>query len=176
MEGIVADCTPLCLNFLWRSPENRSSSCSQPNSRVQSSRSKHPTWVFGYIIRFPGTDKLILIQDGYRYRMQGLTLVVQICWHCSPFQHPVLRVRQVSSFVKLWCTRTLLSPRRGPGDFDSYALCLPFVLSYLAHFLLEIIHVLSLDMNFMVAPRISNIKHFIVQLMHTNYKILRLLK
>ena len=31
-------------------------------------------------------------------------------------------------------------------------------------------------MNFMVAPCINNIKHFIVQLMHTNYKILRLLK
>jgi len=31
-------------------------------------------------------------------------------------------------------------------------------------------------MNFMVAPRINNIKHFIVQLMHTNYKLLRLLK
>ena len=30
--------------------------------------------------------------------------------------------------------------------------------------------------NFMVAACISNIKHFIVQLMHTNYKILRLLK
>jgi len=29
---------------------------------------------------------------------------------------------------------------------------------------------------FMVSPCISNIKHFIVQLMHTNYKILRLLK
>jgi hypothetical protein len=28
----------------------------------------------------------------------------------------------------------------------------------------------------MVAPGISNIKHFIVQLMHTNYKNLRLLK
>ena len=28
----------------------------------------------------------------------------------------------------------------------------------------------------MVAPCIDNIKHFIVQLMHTNYKILRLLK
>ena len=31
-------------------------------------------------------------------------------------------------------------------------------------------------LNFMVAQCISNIKHFIVQLMHTNYKILRLLK
>ena len=30
--------------------------------------------------------------------------------------------------------------------------------------------------NFMVAPCISNNKPFIVQLMHTNYKILRLLK
>ena len=30
--------------------------------------------------------------------------------------------------------------------------------------------------NFMVAPCINNIKHFIVQIMHTNYKILRLLK
>jgi len=29
--------------------------------------------------------------------------------------------------------------------------------------------------NFMVAPCINNTKHFIVQLMHTNYKILRLL-
>ena len=33
-----------------------------------------------------------------------------------------------------------------------------------------------LSMNFMVAPCINNIKHFIVQLMNTNYKILRLLK
>jgi len=32
------------------------------------------------------------------------------------------------------------------------------------------------NLNFMVAPCINNIKHFIVQLMHTNYKILRLLK
>jgi len=32
------------------------------------------------------------------------------------------------------------------------------------------------EMNFMVAPCIVNIKHFIVQLMHTNYKIFRLLK
>ena len=32
------------------------------------------------------------------------------------------------------------------------------------------------EMNFMIAPCISNIKHFIVQLMHTNYKILLLLK
>ena len=32
------------------------------------------------------------------------------------------------------------------------------------------------SMNFMVAPRINDIKHLIVQLMHTNYKILRLLK
>ena len=32
------------------------------------------------------------------------------------------------------------------------------------------------NLNFMVAPCISNIKHFIVQLMHTNYKIRRLLK
>jgi len=31
-------------------------------------------------------------------------------------------------------------------------------------------------MNFMVAPCINNIRHFIVQLMHTNYKIIRLLK
>jgi hypothetical protein len=31
-------------------------------------------------------------------------------------------------------------------------------------------------MNFMVPPCINNIKHFIVQLMHTNYKILRKLK
>ena len=31
-------------------------------------------------------------------------------------------------------------------------------------------------MNFMVAPCISNIKHFVVQQTHTNYKILRLLK
>ena len=30
--------------------------------------------------------------------------------------------------------------------------------------------------NFTVAPCINNIKHFIVQLMHTNYKILRLLE
>jgi len=30
--------------------------------------------------------------------------------------------------------------------------------------------------DFVVAPCISNIKQFIVQLMHTNYKILRLLK
>jgi len=30
--------------------------------------------------------------------------------------------------------------------------------------------------NFMVAMCINNIKHFIVQLMHTNHKILRLLK
>jgi len=30
-------------------------------------------------------------------------------------------------------------------------------------------------MNFMVAPCINNIKHFIVQLTHTNDKILRLL-
>jgi len=34
----------------------------------------------------------------------------------------------------------------------------------------------SSSMNFMVAPCISNIKHFIVQLMHTDYKILKLLK
>ena len=34
----------------------------------------------------------------------------------------------------------------------------------------------QLTMNFMVAPYINNVKHFIVQLMHTNYKILRLLK
>jgi len=32
------------------------------------------------------------------------------------------------------------------------------------------------NMNFRVAPCINNIKHFIFQLMHTNYKILRLLK
>ena len=32
------------------------------------------------------------------------------------------------------------------------------------------------SMDFMVAPGIGNIKHFIVQLMHTNYKIIRLLK
>jgi hypothetical protein len=31
-------------------------------------------------------------------------------------------------------------------------------------------------MNFMFAPCIDNIKHFIVQLIHRNYKILRLLK
>jgi len=31
-------------------------------------------------------------------------------------------------------------------------------------------------LNFMAAPCINNIKHFIFQLMHTNYKILRLLK
>ena len=31
-------------------------------------------------------------------------------------------------------------------------------------------------MNFTVAPCINNIKHFIVQQMHTNYKTLRLLK
>jgi len=35
---------------------------------------------------------------------------------------------------------------------------------------------LAVKLNFMVAPCISNIKHHIVQLMHTNYKILRLLK
>jgi len=33
-----------------------------------------------------------------------------------------------------------------------------------------------LMMNFMVAPCNNNIKHFIVQLMHTNYKIFRSLK
>ena len=31
-------------------------------------------------------------------------------------------------------------------------------------------------LNFMVAPCFSNITHFIVQLVHTNDKILRLLK
>jgi len=31
-------------------------------------------------------------------------------------------------------------------------------------------------MYFMVAPCINNIKHFIVQLMHTNCRILRVLK
>jgi len=35
---------------------------------------------------------------------------------------------------------------------------------------------LSILMNFMVALCHNNIKHFIVQLMHSNYKILRLLK
>jgi len=30
--------------------------------------------------------------------------------------------------------------------------------------------------DLMVAPCINNIRHFIVQLMHTNYKIFRLLK
>ena len=34
----------------------------------------------------------------------------------------------------------------------------------------------TMNMNFMVEPCINNIKHFIVQLIHTNYKILRLLK
>ena len=34
----------------------------------------------------------------------------------------------------------------------------------------------KVSLNFTVAPCINNIKHFIVQLMHTNYKILRLLK
>ena len=34
----------------------------------------------------------------------------------------------------------------------------------------------SMCTNFTDAPRINNIKHFIVQPMHTNYKILRLLK
>jgi len=33
----------------------------------------------------------------------------------------------------------------------------------------------TLSINLMVAPCINNIKHFIVQLMHMNYKILRLL-
>jgi hypothetical protein len=37
-------------------------------------------------------------------------------------------------------------------------------------------HTYPLSMNFIVGPCINNIKHFIVQLMHTNYKILRLLK
>jgi len=37
-------------------------------------------------------------------------------------------------------------------------------------------YVCEISMNFMVAPCINNIKHFIVQLMHSNYKILRLLK
>ena len=37
-------------------------------------------------------------------------------------------------------------------------------------------HLTVTEMNFMVARCISNIKHIIVQLMHTNYKILRLLK
>ena len=32
------------------------------------------------------------------------------------------------------------------------------------------------DVSYVVAQCINNIKHFIVQLMHTNYKILRLLK
>ena len=31
------------------------------------------------------------------------------------------------------------------------------------------------SMNVMLAPFINNIKHFLVQLMYTNYKILRLL-
>ena len=44
---------------------------SQPTSRVKSSRNKHPTWMSGYIIRFPDIDKLIQIRDGYRYRIQG---------------------------------------------------------------------------------------------------------
>jgi len=35
---------------------------------------------------------------------------------------------------------------------------------------------LLIYVEFMVARCINNIKHFIVQLMHTNYKILRLLK
>ena len=35
---------------------------------------------------------------------------------------------------------------------------------------------LHIYVNFMVAPCINNIRHFIVQLMHTNYKILRFLK
>jgi len=34
----------------------------------------------------------------------------------------------------------------------------------------------NLYVYFMVAPCLNNTKHFIVQLMHTNYKILRLLK
>ena len=43
-----------------------------------------------------------------------------------------------------------------------------------SYFTLRAEHIFK--MNFMVAPCINNIKHFIVQLMHTNYKILRLLK
>ena len=34
----------------------------------------------------------------------------------------------------------------------------------------------KINLNFMVAPCINNIRHYIVQLMHTNYEILRLLK
>ena len=37
-------------------------------------------------------------------------------------------------------------------------------------------HVQGYRVNFMVAPCINNITNFIVQKMHTNYKILRLLK
>ena len=32
---------------------------------------------------------------------------------------------------------------------------------------------MCVSMNFMVAPCLSDIRHFIVQLMHTNYKILK---
>ena len=55
--------------------------------------------------------------------------------------------------------------------FQIFTLIIPCII------MKEISHVtLTSTVNFMVAPCISNIKHFIVQLMHTNYKILRLLK
>jgi hypothetical protein len=44
------------------------------------------------------------------------------------------------------------------------------------HILCIIFTIKILLQYFVVAPYINNIKNFIVQLMHTNYKILRLLK
>jgi len=46
----------------------------------------------------------------------------------------------------------------------------------LHNFIWSFVTVRDIQMNFMVAPCISNIRHFIVKLMHTNYKIFRLLK
>ena len=61
--------------------------------------------------------------------------------------------------------------------FSSFLDCLinmlltfPFILSNVLR------HARKYNINFMVAPCINNIKHLIVQLMHTNYKFFRLLK
>jgi hypothetical protein len=73
------------------------------------------------------------------------TLLLQISWCLQPIPTP-----SAESYTGVECTSNddvhSYHPGGGPGDSYTFILCLPFVLSGLAHFLLEIIHVITLGM------------------------------
>ena len=106
------------------------------------------------------------------YRGGGGTVTARLLTKCSN------TLRKIQTNARENITRTRAKLFRGPPCIIQFHLYRS--VNIYSNWLQEQFCNLSLYtlyiLNFMFAPCINNIKHFIVQLMYKNYKILRLLK